>query len=155
QLSEGLDEAGEEVALGEEEVDGEDALEVGHHLVDALADPLTEGRRALLVEVDEVAHVHRDEQAVERTAGPVLRQHVEEAEPLVAVVVLGGVAAGGVEDDGLVGEPPFAVPGTGDALHPAAAGGEVGELKTGLAEGSALAGSRRSDDQVPGKDAEG
>ena len=49
QLAEGLDEAGDEVALGEEHVDRHHHLQLGHHLVDALADALAECRRALLV----------------------------------------------------------------------------------------------------------
>ncbi len=42
QLAEGLDEAGEEVALGEEHVDRKHHLQPGHHLVHPLADALAE-----------------------------------------------------------------------------------------------------------------
>jgi hypothetical protein len=65
------------------------------------------------------------------------------------VVVLGRPAAGGIQDDGFVGQPPIAVAGAAHAFDLAALG--VGELQARCAKRGGLAGAGRSDDDVPGK----
>ena len=82
-------------------------------------------------------------------------EHVEEGHPLVAVVGLGGVAAGGVEEDALVGEPPVAVARAADAAHARRRCAHVREDEAGLLERRRLARAGRADDHVPGKLVEG
>jgi hypothetical protein len=63
------------------------------------------------------------EHAVDRLLGAVFLELLEERDPLVAVVGLGRVAAGGVEEDRLVREPPVAVARAADAADAAAVAG--------------------------------
>ena len=61
---------------------------------------------------------------------------------LVAILLLGGVATGGVEQHRLVGEPPLAVARSPDALDASAPRGEVRELEPGGPERRALPGAQ-------------
>ena len=147
QIAEELGEAGDEIDLGEEHVDRQGLLERDLHLVDARAD--LGGRLLDLIvgRVEQLAHAHRDDHAVQRLLGAVLEQRLEERHPLVVIVRLGGVAARGVEEDGLVGEPPVAVARAAHAAHAAALRIEVRELEAGVAQRGGLAGAGRADHQ--------
>ena len=146
-VAEELDEPGDEVALREQHVDGDDHVELRHHLVDAGAELLAERLDLLLVGVDHVGDAHGHEHAVDGLAAPVLLEQLEERDPLVVVVLLCREAAGGVEEDRLVGEPPIAVAGTADAAHAApAARVLVREHQARALERGGLARAGRADD---------
>ena len=89
-----------------------------------------------------------------------MAQQVEEGEPAAAVGlgvgILRRVAPGGVDQHGLVGEPPVAIARAADALH---GRGRVvaGErkLQAGIDERRRLAGAGRPDDEIPGQIVEG
>src|SRR5690606_29391310 len=95
-----------------------------------------------------------DDDTVDRLARPVLLKQVEKREPAVLVRgrigVLCRVAAGGVDEDRVLGEPPVAIAGAADA-------GDGGrrraprerELETGIDERRGLAGARRTDEEIP------
>ncbi len=150
EVGEELDEAADEVGLGEHHVDRHDHLEAGHHLVDAGAELLRVLVDLLLVGVGEVGEADRHDDAVERLLRAVALEHVEEGEPLLVVVLGGRVATGGVEEDGLVGEPPVAVARAADALAPTR-GVEEREVEPRGLERGGLAGARGADDHVPGQ----
>src|SRR6185503_531097 len=144
-----LDEALEQVALREEQVDGEDDLELRGELVDPVADVLRVRLELLLVGAQEVGDADGDHRAVDRLLLPRLLEQAEEADPLLAVVDLRRVAAGGVEEDALVGEPPVAVARAADAADALLALARVGEVEARLLEGRGLARAGRPDDHVP------
>ena len=92
-----------------------------------------------------------DDDAVERTAAPVLLQEVEEAKPFrcvdIRLAFLLDVAARSVDQHRVLGEEPIAVTRAADALQVI---GEVDrEIETRLAQCRGLAGGRRSDDDIP------
>ena len=142
-----LDEAGEQVGLGDQHVDRQAHAEPRVELADALAHVRGIARHLLVVPVHQVGDAQRDDHAVERLARPEALQQVEEAEPGggvgLAVALLRGVAAGGVEQHGLVGEPPVAVARAADALQRALAA-RVAERKAqaGVEQRRGLAGAR-------------
>ena len=137
--------------LREDDVDGDDHLEARHHLVDARAERARVRLDLLLVGLHQVRDADRDDDAVDRLARAVLREEAQERQPLLVVVGLDRVAAGRVEEDAFVGEPPVAVARAADAAYAAAAGVEEGEDETGVLERRRLAGARRADDDVPGQ----
>ena len=106
------------------------------------------------VAVREVGDTESDEDAFDRTSRPVLAQKLEETLPRGAVDrlvrILRGVAAGGVDEDGVVGEKPVAVAGAADPAN-----GEIAhfvgqrELEARVGESGGLSRSRRADDDVP------
>ena len=75
--------------------------------------------------LEQVADADRDQHAVDGPPGARLLEELEEALPGgrvdVPVALLGGVPAGRVEEDGLVGEPPVAVARAADAADRLAA----------------------------------
>ena len=76
----------------------------------------------------------------------------EERQPLVVVFFLRRPAAGGVEHDGFVGQPPVAVARAAEALDRAPPPPRrVRELQARVAQRRALAGAGRADDRVPGQ----
>jgi hypothetical protein len=64
------------------------------------------------------------------------------------VAVLSGVTAGGVQQDGFVGEPPVAVAG---AAYPAHLAGPQRKTQAGVDQRGGFAGAGRADDDVPGQ----
>ena len=146
----------DEVGLGEERIDREIDLELLVHLDEALADRRRMRRELARRELHHVFEADRDDDAVDRLLGPVALEELEEAEPAVlvglGVRVLRRVAAGGIDQHRLVGEPPVAVAraaGAGDRR--AAIGSEQRELEARLEERRGLAGAGRADDDVPGQ----
>ena len=113
------------------------------------------GVRARRRRLRDVAERDRDDHPVQRLARPGALQQVEERVPAGPVHrrigILGGVAAGGVDQHGVLGEPPLAQPGAADARHRALAhlGGQR-ELQPGVQQRGGLAGAGRPDDGVPG-----
>ena len=104
----------------------------------------------------QVAQAHGEQHAVEGLARAVLAQQGEEALPGLAVGggvgILGGVAAGGVDQHGFVGKPPVAVAGAADALD--LVGAELlgeGEAQAGVDQRGGLARARGADEDVPGQ----
>jgi hypothetical protein len=116
-----FDEAFEQVALGEHQVDRQHHAEPLGHLVDARADALGVPLELFGSRTEDVLDADRDHQAVERTLLARPAQHVEEREPLLGVLGLGRVAPRRVEQDRAVGEPPVAVARAADAAHAARA----------------------------------
>jgi len=149
EIAEGLDEAREEVGLGEDHVDRERHLEAALHLVDPLAHAASEGTDLFLLGATDLIEADGREDAVEGLARAEAPQEVEEAHPLVAILVLGGPAAGRVEQHRLVGQPPVAVARPADAADAAAGRRHVRELKPRVPQRGRLAAAGRPDDHVP------
>src|SRR5690606_22305777 len=119
-VTDGLDEAGDEVALREEDVDGQAHREPPLHPVDALAAPLRARGPLVLAGAAEVADADGRDDPVERLLRAEALDEVEEGEPLVAIFVLAGPPARGVEDHALAGHPPVAVARAAEAAHASA-----------------------------------
>src|ERR1043165_1853823 len=81
-------------------------------------------------------------------------EQIEEGEPFVAIFFFGRPTSGGVEQDGVVGQPPVAVARAADALEPVARAREVRELEPRVAQDRGLAARGRADDGVPGQPVE-
>ncbi len=121
QIVEELREAGQQVNLGEQQVDGGADAELLADLVDTGADGPGVGQHLALVGGEQVGRGKRDDDAGERLARAVAFQEVEQAVPGLGVsdlvAVLGGVATGGVDQDGAVGEPPVGGARAADAAE--------------------------------------
>jgi len=156
EVAEELGEAGQQVGLGDDHVDREAHAQRAVELLHAGPD-----RARVLVALrgrpgEQVGQAHRDDGAVERLRRPELLQQREEARPRggvdLAVAALGGVAAGGIEQHGLVGEPPVAVARAADALD-----GILAHLalerkaQARVHQRRGLAGAGRADEHVPGQ----
>src|ERR1051326_206721 len=119
-VAEEFHEPGEQVGLGDHHVDGKAQPEA---LVELLHPAPHVARVALALRVGlvkEVRDADRDEGAVQRLARPEALEELEEGEPGARIdlllAVLRHVAAGDVEQHGLVGKPPVAVARPADAL---------------------------------------
>ena len=102
----------------------------------------------------QVARADRDQDAVDRLARPVLLQEIEEALPGAPIdrrmAVLGGVAAGRVDQHRLAGEEPVAVARAADAAHLGAfAALARRKMQAGAGQRGGLAGAGRPDHHVP------
>ncbi len=146
-----LVEAGDEVGLGEYQIDRRVHLEPLGELLNALAQLLGEVDRELGRIASKLGDACRDDDAVDRRAGPVTAQQIQEAQPFAAVLFVDGVASSGVEEDAFGGEEPVAVTGAADALDHRAF--LVGERKgqAGTQHGGALARRGVADQHVPGQ----
>ncbi len=106
--------------------------------------------------LQQVLDVDGEQHAVDRPARPRLAQQGEEAVPGAGVDrrvrFLRGVAAGGVDQHRLVGEPPVAVARAADAAHAGAAHllGQR-EVQAGVDQRRGLARAGRADEDVPGQ----
>ena len=147
-------EAGDQVALGEHQIGRHADAQVLGQFVQPLANRQDVLLAAVGVQRQQVGQAHRHDHAVDRTALAVLAQQVEEFLPCrgigAAVGILRGVAAGGVEEHGLVGEPPVAVAGAADAADRFLA--ELvrqRKIEARVLQQRALAGARRTDHHVP------
>ena len=149
-----MGEADDQIHLGEDGVDGKADLQFvvqfGQALADGVGVRVDLGRR----EIENVVDADRHQHAVDRLARPVGAQHVEKGEPALSidlgVRILRRVAPRGVDEHGLVGEPPIAIARAADALH-GARRGVVGErkLQPGIDQRRRLAGAGRPDDEIP------
>ena len=153
-VAEVVDEAGKQIALRDEQVDRKPQCQVAVQLLDA---PTHRG--AVLGALfgaarQQVADRHRDQHAVQRLARPAAFEQAEEAFPGLAVgglvAVVRRVAAGGIDQHRLIGEPPVAVARAADAAHRGFAQ-PVGErkLEPRIHQRRRLAGAGRADDRVP------
>ncbi len=144
----------QQVALGQNDVDGEAATQLAAQFVQAVADDLDVLRQPPFIGDQQVGKAHRHQHPVEGEAGPVLFQHRQESGPLLAVILLGGVAPGGIEQHRLVGKPPVAVAGSAHPLDVDVAPLGVGEMQPRVAQQGAFSGRRRTDDHEPGEGVE-
>ena len=149
QITPALGETGDEVGLREDHVDGDEHLQPSRDLVEARAHLLGDALDLLLARGGEILDAERDDEAVDRLPLAILPKQIEKPEPFRLIVGARGIATGGVEDDGVVGEPPVAVAGPARA----AIGSPLVERKRepGVADGGGLASARRADDHVPGE----
>ena len=108
--------------------------------------------------LQQVLDVDGQQHAIDGLARPGFFQQRQEVVPgtgvHVAVALLRGVAAGGVHQHRILGEPPIAVAGTAHALHRAL--GPLGriaqqELQAGVHQRGGFARARRADEDVPGQ----
>ena len=101
QIVEELDEAGDQVGLGEDGIDRHPHAKLVVQLAHAPADGAGMRMACVIVESGEIGQADRDDHAVERLAAAVLLQQAQEAEPAGAVhagvAVLRGVAPGRVD----------------------------------------------------------
>ena len=119
QIGEILDEAGDQVGLGEQRVDRKIDFQAFVQFEQAGADRVGMGGDFGRRQRHQIFKADRDHDAVDRLARPVLLEQVEEREPALfvglGIGILGGVAAGGVDQHGIFGEPPVAVARAADA----------------------------------------
>ena len=110
------------------------------------------GGAFFLALLHQIGQADGDEGAVDGSAAAVLFQQIQETAPSgpvnFLVAVLGGVAAGGVQQHRFVGKPPIAVAG---AAHPAHLAGAQRETQPGIDQRRGLAGAGWADDDVPGQ----
>ena len=156
QRAEELVEAGDEVGLGEDGIDREIDLQALMQFEQAGADRVGMGGDLLGARGQQVLDADRDEDAVDRLARAIGLEQVEEGEPArflrLGVGVLRGVAAGGVDQHRILGEPPVAIARAaraGDGRGRGAAGQR--EFQAGIDQCRGLAGAGRADDDVPGQ----
>ncbi len=153
-FAEEFGEAGQQVALGDHDVDREAHAQLFMQVLDAGAD----GQRLLLAVrlalLQQVGHADGQDHAVDGPPPPMLAQQLQKAAPgrLVhfLVAVLGGVAAGRVEQHRFVREPPVAVTGAAHAAQRVLAQrfGQR-EVQAGLHQGRGLARPRCADKHIP------
>ncbi|MCY1528047.1 hypothetical protein D9M68_631370 [compost metagenome] len=150
-VAEELGKAGDQVGLGEHHVDRREHLQPLGEFLHALAQVLRKLDREVGPAADQLGNAGRDDDAVDGRLRPVLLEQVQKAEPLLAVFLVNGITARGVEHDAFGGEEPVAVARAADALdHRVALVGER-ELQARIQNGAALARRRVADDHVPGQ----
>ncbi len=132
EVVEKLDESGQAIELGEEDVHRETHAELELELVEARANRQCMLAALLLGRLDQVGKTDGDDGAVDRLPLAVLLEQLEKAGPCArvdgGVTVLRRVAAGRVDQHRLVGEPPIAGPGpahAADLLAGSPASGKV------------------------------
>ena len=144
-------EAVEEVAFGDDDEDGEAHAEDALDLVELLGDLggfFLDGVGGVL---DEGIDGDDQEHAVDGAVGAVALEELEELVPFVGGAgddFLEHEASGGIEDDGLVGEPPVHVEGSAGALELVLEAGR--EADVAVADGLGFSGARLADEDVPG-----
>ena len=115
-----FDEAGQKIGLGQDDVDGHAGMQELVKFRQAFADGTHLFELHLVLAAEEVGDRKRDECAVDRLRAAILAQKPEEAFPprlrCTVQIILRGIAAGCVDQDRLVGEPPIAVAGATGAL---------------------------------------
>ncbi|MNG95652.1 hypothetical protein D3C79_546940 [compost metagenome] len=154
QVVEKLHEARYQVELGQHQVYGEAHAQLAVQLLDARTDRRCVCGALGVAAQQQVRQADGDERTVDRAARALGLEQVEEAQPgrLVdlGVAVLGGVAAGSVEQHRLVGEPPVAVARAADTADGALAQlrGQR-EVQARIDQRGGLARTGRADDHVP------
>ena len=156
ECGEELVEARDQVGLGHEHVDRQPHVEPAVEFLQPRAQRLRMEGGCAFGMAQQVGDADRQQHAVERLPRPVPAQQIEEAEPGLAVAVrvrvLGRVAACGIEQHGLVAEPPVAVARAAHArdLVPSQLPGQR-KAQAGVDQRGRLAGSRRTDEHIPGQ----
>ncbi len=155
QVVEKLGEASNQVYLGEHQIDRQVRLELRIQFLHPRADGAGVGRTHAGRRARDLDGRDGNDDAVQWLAGPGSEQQVEEGRPPgpvgVGIVVLCRVAARGVDQHRLVGEPPLAVPRSAHATQMGVAGllrDRKGQ--SGVQQGCRLSGSGGPDDHVPG-----
>jgi hypothetical protein len=144
EVGEELHEPGQQIGLGDQQVDRERVFEGAEQFLQAR----TNGQSLRLAfcarQLQQVADTDGDQRTVDGLARPVALERTQELLPFAgigqSVAVLGGVSPRGVDHHGLVGEPPVAHPGSTDAADRVVA--ELfgqGELQTRIQQGRGLA----------------
>ena len=155
EIAEGFDKAGKQVGLGHQQIDRKGEIELAAQLVQARRDRCRLARE-FCAAVQQVRHADADDHAIDRLHRPVPAQQRQELLPFpgvgCGVAVLCGVASRGVDEDGVLAEPPVAVTraaGTRERVAPE----PLGERKaqTRMQQRRGLAAPGRTDDQVPGQ----
>jgi hypothetical protein len=147
-------EAADEIGLGEERIDRKVDIEPCVQLGEASPDRSGMGGDLRLGQGEQVLEADRHEHAVDRLARPVAVKQIEEGEPAPLVEprvgILRRIAAGRIDQDGVLGEPPIAIAGSADALELVRnhAFGE-GKFEARVDERGRLARAGRADQEIP------
>ena len=147
-----LAEAVDEVALGDDDEDGESHFEDAADDVELLCDLLGLGLDGVGGVGDEGVGRDDEHEAVDGAGGAGGAEEAEELLPLACgacLDLLEHEAAGGVENNGVVGEPPVHVDGAAGALEGVLEAGW--EAYVAVADGLGLAGAWLADEDVPGE----
>ncbi len=151
-----LGEAGQQVALGDHHIDRKADAELAVQFFDALAHLARQHAALVCIGLQQVGGAQRQDHAVDRLARPVLQQQAKKAEPRgaigIAIAVLRGVAARGVDQHRVGREPPVAIARAAGAAQGfrSELGGQR-KLQTRVDDGGGLAGTGRADHDVPGQ----
>ncbi|MNP20643.1 hypothetical protein D3C76_1132230 [compost metagenome] len=144
-------EAGDQVTLGEHQVDRQAHFQQRAAFLDAFAQALGHALLVLGRTMQDVGNADADDQAVERAALAMLAQQLQEAAPLAGFFGAVHVAPGGVQQHRFGAEEPVAVACAAQARHPCAFALGIGEVQARLQDHRALASGRLADHQVPGQ----
>ena len=145
----------DQVELGEHHIDRDARPQLGGEFLDPAADCSGVGAPFGLRCSGDLADRDGHDHPVQRLARAGAAQQGQKPVPALlvrrGVGVLGGVAAGGVDQHRLIGEGPVAESGAADTFHLGGFqfGGER-EAQAGIGQGGGLAGAGRADDHVPG-----
>ena len=144
----------EQVGFGDQHIDREVNAQLFVQFDQAFAQRAGLGGARFGAVAQQIGDADGHHHAVDRLTGAVFFQQRDEALPLAgvffALAFLRGVAAGGVEQHGVVGKPPVAVAG---AAHAAQRGFAEAirqrEVQAGVDQRGGLAGAGRADDHIP------
>ena len=113
--------SGNQVGFCEQDIDREMHPQLFTQFVQAPPHGLRMGLLRRLVLHRQIGQADRDDRTVDRLPFAVLFQQAKEAEPSgvigLGVAVLRGVATSGVDQHGVIGEPPIAISGTANAAN--------------------------------------
>ena len=146
-----VDEAGDQVGLGEQHVDRREHFQFLGELLHALAQLASQVDCELGLVGAQLGHAHSDDDAVERGLGAVLLEQGQKAQPLASVLFVHRVAAGRVQQDAFGGEVPVAMACAANTLDDVVGVIGKGKLQPRLDHRRALARRRVADDGVPGQ----
>ena len=154
QLLEEVVETENPVGLAQHQVDRHVHVQTLMDLVQALAGLAGQVLQLQFTAALQLVHRQVDQHAVERTRAA-LAQQADQGVPGAAVdscIGLGQVAAGGVDQHGMIGEVPVGIAGAGDVLGQALLFAAVErEIQPGEVQQAGLAATLRTDQQVPGQ----
>ena len=145
-----LDEPGEQIDFGQQQVDRGRDVERAAQLDQAVADAGGVAIDSGEIGLEQLIDAQRDDYPVDRLLGPVGLELAEQAAPALRIGgrirILAGIAARGVDDRSLVGEPEVEVAGAADAFERL-----VGERKAQarIEQRGGLARARRADNHIP------
>ena len=150
-----LVETRDQIGLGDDEIDRQAQAKGTLQFLQSAADALHQIVAPVLLVIEKLFGADRHEHAVDRLARAIAAQQIEKAAPGRgiggAVAVLAGEAAGGVEQHGILGEPPVAVAGATNTLDGICAHLlSDREFQPGIAQQRGLASAGRSDQHIPG-----
>ena len=154
EVVEELREARQQVAFRHDQIDRQARAETLRQFAQTGAhQPHMRGTRGVVL-LHQIRGGQRDDDPVQRPARAILAQQAQEAVPggLIGlrIAILGRIAAGGIDQHSLVGEPPVAVTRAADAANRILAQ-RVAQRKAqaGMLQRCRLASARRADEHVP------